>query len=241
MAQVFATPGSSPNDGIVYPDLTGRYIPVLDAPAVDGLGLTNPWGAGSMAAMTGQSVGGSVVGNEVSTPSLTAVSGSALSYNVEGLVGPQGPQGPKGDPGSITTIKQQVFVPYGDTDLDETLAQIRNTWENADTLLYAETSEIRWERPWDAMDVEAGTSSWNDADVDEDGSFMVIAGDEGLYASTNTGSSWSKETPEAEVFIQVACDASSGKAVALGNTTRSDGEIWTTNDFGANWSSVSIV
>lgn len=239
MAQVFATPGSSPNDGIVYPDLTGRYIPVLDAPAVDGLGLTNPWGAGSMAAMTGQSAGGSVVGNDVAPSALTSISGSALSYNVEGLVGPQGPQGPKGDPGSITTIKQQVFVPYGTAGIADILEQIADTWTNTDTMLYTETNKLLlWNRPWSAMNVASGISAWQCSALDDDGSLMFIADETKVYYSSDTGASWASVTPGASSGVtttKIRIGGATAKGSLIQRATGDDAFFVTSNS-GASWS-----
>ncbi|KKK76410.1 hypothetical protein LCGC14_2863910, partial [marine sediment metagenome] len=83
--------------------------------------------------------------------------------------------------------------------------------------------------------------SWNDSDINTDGSFFIIAADAGIYISTNDGDSWRKDNPDADDYIQVSCAASNGRAVALGNTGREEGKIWTTTDYGVNWVEKTVV
>ena len=238
MAQVFSSTSSEGN-GTIYPVISGDYIPALDNYSFEyGLGVVALWGGGPSARVAGDTDTVSLVGGS-QQPGSTPITGNSLTYNIEGVVGPQGAQGPQGPPGSITTLRQQVFVPYGTQDLADTLEQIRDTWENDGTILYSESAEVWWDRPWDHMPIAAITS-WNDAAIDLDGSFMLVVSDAGIYVSTNTGSNWTAKTPDTEDFLQVSCSSSSGKAVVLGEESLDYGKIWVSSDAGANWSQVSL-
>ena len=238
MAEVFSSTSSEGN-GTIYPVISGDYVPALDDPRFeDGLRIVNLWGGGATARVAGDTGDVSLLTGS-QQPGVPQISGNSLTYNIEGVVGPQGDKGPKGDPGSITSITQQVFVPYGTSDLADTLEQIRDTWANEDTLLYSESVEVWWDRPWDHMPIAAITS-WNDAAIDLDGSFMLVVSDAGIYVSTDTGGSWAAKTPDTEDFLKVSCSSSSGKAVVLGEESLDYGKIWVSSDAGANWSEVSL-
>lgn len=235
MAEVYQTSGQLSDDGTNYPDLTGIYVPSVDDPqAVDGLGVTLPWGGGPTARKTGEAGGYTVVGSGFAETA-PSISGDTITYDIEGIVGPQGPQGPIGPPGSITTIKQQVFVPYGNPDLDEVMQQIRDNWQNEDTILYASDSVIRWNRPWSPLDVKAGISGWNDASLGSDGEFMGIAGDASLYVSTDGGDNWTETDPGTAPYTGIRVAGTSGKAVAVGQS-----EIWVSTDSGSSWTEKTI-
>jgi len=242
MAEVFSSTSSEGN-GTIYPVISGDYVPALDDFSFEGsLGVVDLWGGGATARVTGDAGDVSLVSGS-QQPVAPQITGNSITYNIEGIVGPQGAQGPKGDPGSITTLKQQVFVPYGDADLADVLIQIRDTWGagngSAETILYSESVEVWWDRPWDHMPIAAITS-WNDAAIDLDGSFMLVVSDAGIYVSIDTGGSWAAKTPDTEDFLQVSCSSSSGRAVVLGEESLDYGKIWVSSDAGANWSQVSL-
>ena len=240
MAQVFSSTSSEGN-GTIYPVISGDYIPALDNSSFEyGLGVVALWGGGPSARVPGDADTVSLVGGS-QQPGATPITGNSLTYNIEGVVGPQGAQGPQGPPGSITTLRQQVFVPYGESDLADTLEQIRDTWENDGTILYSEYAEIKWDRPWDPMDVKAGVSSWNDASAGTTGAFLGIASDDGLFTSINTGTDWTETDPGTENYSAIRVAGTSGQVVAVGDTTKADGTVWTSTDSGANWSKSTVV
>jgi len=128
----------------------------------------------------------------------------------------------------------------GLTALDYVLEQIAPTWTTEDTIVYANRLNVKWNKTWEWMPVASGVNSWNEADMDEDGSFMVIAADDGLYISTDTGVNWTLEDPGTETYSNVQVDASSGKAVALGDTSKETGWIWGSSDSGLNWEPILV-
>jgi len=242
MAQIFPSAGQSADDGVTYPDLYGVYVPSIDnAQGLDGLGITSPWSAGPTAIKTGEAGSYTAVGGAVSSGALSISGGTAVTYNIEGLVGPQGIQGVPGDPGLISTIKQQVFVPYGTEDIDTVLKQIRDEWTEENTILYSSESTIFWDRPWVLLPVKAGVLSWNDASVGTDGEYIGIVSDEGIYVSTDGGDNWTETDPGTETYSSVRVAGTSGDGVAVGDTTKASGKVWTTANSGANWSESTAI
>jgi len=245
MPELFGVSGESEDLGISSPNLTGDFIAGIDQPqSGDGLGITIPWGGGATA-RTYQEYGPSTIasGNDrllsdISNYSLSG--GTNLTYNLEGLIGPQGPPGPPGAQGLQgvpgTSFANSNFL----ASLKSTLEYIANEWTNSDTILYADSTDIYWEKTWEKLDVDGTVNSWNEIDMDEDGSFVIIAADAGIFVSTDSGDTWAEKNPDTEDFIAASCSASAGKAVVLGDDNRINGKLWATTDYGANWAEITI-
>ena len=128
----------------------------------------------------------------------------------------------------------------GILDLDSVLTQIPAEWVTEGTIIYSEHLDIFWNKTWESMPVDDAVKSWNESDIDEDGSFMVIAADDGLYVSTDTGDDWTEKDPGTEEYINAGVSGTGGKAVALGNTSKEDGDIWVSSDSGDNWAEKTV-
>jgi hypothetical protein len=89
------------------------------------------------------------------------------------------------------------------------------------------------------MDV-ADVRTWNDAAIDEDGSFMLLASDSGIHVSSDSGGTWSTEVPTAEGFSYVGVSDADGNAVALGDVGYEYGKLLVSIDYGASWSEVTL-
>lgn len=88
MAQVFASYAQDVEEGMTYPDLVNLYVPGLDDPnAVDGLGVTTPWGAGATVRASESESGYSAVGNSLVDTVFPLSGGNAITYEIFGLVG----------------------------------------------------------------------------------------------------------------------------------------------------------
>lgn len=245
MPEFFGDSGQLSDVGVSSPNLDGIYLPGIDAPdASDGLGVVIPWGSGSTTRTYtdyGPSSGSSSSNTQLSDlASYMSSGGNEITYNLEGLVGPQGPAGPPGPQGTQglpgTPYINSEFV----TGLNETLDLIASTWETTETLLYADDIFVYWERTWQKLNVDSGVNAWNEIDLDEDGSFIIIAADDGIFVSTDSGDTWAEKNPDTEDFIAASCSASAGKAIVLGSESRSLGSIWVTSNYGVNWSTVTI-
>lgn len=250
MAELFVNSGQSENVGIAAPALRGNYIAGIDIPNMqNGLGLTTPWGSGNT--LRTYQVGDSVSEFSAEATQLRDLSNifasqsDPVSYDIGGFTGPQGPPGPPGPAGlsGVTTV-QQVYLPFniGVASYETVLEQLVDwgaTGDMEDTLPYGGANHIEWDEPWHPMPI-AAISDWNDSALDEDGSFMLVGYDGGMYVSTDSGSNWTQEIPEAVNFQDVWVSDASGSAIALDDTNADDGKIWTSTDYGANWSQVSL-
>lgn len=243
MAQLYQESGDLSGISVSSPTLQGLFVPSIDKSLYgNGLGLVTPWGSGSTArgyTDYGTSEASSSYDSFLNDLSNSLLgSGKSLSYDIGGLSGPQGPAGPQGPPG-ITTIQQVMIGAMG--DLSSVLAQLE-LWNAAeDTIPYGASSHIEWEEAWVKMDI-AAVRTWNDAAIDEDGSFMLLASDAGLYVSTDTGDTWALEVVSpAEGFSCVGVSDASGNAIALGSTSKTDGTLWISSNYGSSWSEVTVV
>jgi len=240
MGVVFADTGQSSDVGLGSPTLQGIYLPGIDNPDLaDGLGIYTPWGGGSTARKYGD-YGPSEGDTQLRdlNNGLFSSAGQGVSYNIEGLTGPQGPPGPAGPPGQVTI--QQLLYPVGSADLSSLLLQLQAQSGVTDTLTYGAATHIEWNETWVPMPV-AATKTWNDFALNHDGSFMLIASDLGLYVSTNTGSSWAAKTVSpAEGFLMGNVSDASGNAVSLGETSRVDGKFWASSNYGSTWAQVVL-
>ncbi len=94
------------NTSITSPPLSAEVYPSIDRPQINGLGITVPWGAGTV--LQAKTSGGSGVSTAPSSEidelknlilSRPAGGGESIVYNVEGIVGPPGIPGPPGPMG----------------------------------------------------------------------------------------------------------------------------------------------
>lgn len=245
MAEFFSESGQSEDVAVNAPALQGIFIPGIDNPQQsDGLGITTGWGSGATERRY-QDYGPSPA-EGASDTQLRDLSDSLINpagevaYNLEGLVGPQGPPGPAG-PAGITTI-QQVAFPFnvGVSDVGNLLNQLK-TWDaEADTIVYGGSSHVQWYEGWIPLPV-ASYNSWNDVAIDHDGSFILIASDEGIFRTSDSGDNWTQETPDSEDFLYVSCSDASGNAVALGEDSKDDGKVWVSSDYGDSWSQKTVL
>ena len=240
MAEFFSPSGDSSDVAVPPPNLASVFVPGIDNPTMaDGLGIVIPWGSGGTVRKYGD-YGPSSAGLESDTL-LRGLSsggfGEGASYNFEGLLGPQGIQGPAGKDGITTIIGtgNSNFL----TALPENLDQINDLGTAADKLLY--TSAYTTFTPWILLDISPAEDGWNDSDIDETASLIVIAADSGIYLSSDKGANWSSETPGDEsAYSNICCASAGGIIAALGDDSKSTDMIWVSSDSGANWEQKEI-
>jgi len=242
MAEFFSPSGESSDVAISAPTLSGIFVPGIDNPNMaDGLGIVVPWGSGRTVRKYGDygptSAGSS---NDTQLRDLSSVgfsAGAGVTYNLEGLLGPQGIQGPPGRDG-ITTV-----VGWGNsnflTALPENIDQINDLGTAADKLLYTSAYTTHYKFVWEQTTI-AAIKSWNDSDINTDASFFIIAADAGIYVSTNDGDSWAKKNPDSDTYEQSNCEASGGDAVVLGTEGRDRGAILITSNYGVDWTEKTV-
>ena len=247
MSVLFSESGQDNDLAVSSPNLSGDFIPAIDMPTfTDGFGLVTPWGGGATKrnySPYGVSAENTAQGTQLNDlTSLMGLGGGDLSYNIEGLVGPQGVRGEKGDPG-VSGFMMWGQYPTNSNflmDLPHNIDQINDLGTAADKLVYTSEYTPYYIFEWEKTSVAGGVSSWNESDINDGGSFFIIAADSGIYISVDDGDSWSKSNPDADTYIQVSCAASGGKAIALGDAERENGTIWVTSDYGANWTEKTV-
>lgn len=241
MGEVFANSGENEgNIGTPPPFLQGIFIPGIDTPdAQDGFGLVTPLGGGATSRRYNPyGVLGPISSQENQLYDLSRVPAEGATYNFEGLVGPQGLRGLPGAPG-ITTV---VTVPFNSnflTALPYTLDSLNDLGTAAGKMLYTSAYTTTVNFVWTNSPV-ASVKSWNEAAINEDATFHIIAGDAGIYVSVDTGSSWNTYDPNSESYIQVQCADSGGKAVVLGADSRATGSIFVTENYGVAWTEKTV-
>jgi len=244
MSELFANSGQNANNmAVAAPFLDGDFVAGIDNPtATDGFGLVIPLGGGTTTRRYSDygisSAEATSEQSQLSDLSSFVATGDNIVYNLEGLLGPQGEKGDKGDPGQI--IIQNIGSTNYLTSIDEIVQEIINNWTTSDTIIYTSGSSVYWNSAWEKMSIDAAVKDWNASSIDEDGSFMIIAADEGVYVSTDTGETWNKKVPNSETFLDISCSDDNGKAIALGGTSKSDGSIWITSDYGVNWTEKTV-
>jgi len=248
MADVFSTSGED-SDNIVVPtpQLQGLFIPGIDnSLAVDGFGIVTPWGGGGTArkyrdyGISGDISRQSTQLNDLASSFIPA-EGGGLSYGLQGDRGPQGIQGPQGLPGIISIMG--LNLPLNSnflTALPHNLGLINDLGTAANKLVYTSDYTAYRNFVWEKTSI-AAIKTWNESGINTDASFFIIAADDGIYISIDDGDSWDKYNPDVDTYIQANCQASGGKAVALGNTYRTEGTIWTTVDYGVNWTEKTVI
>ena len=248
MSEVFTTSGGSSNITAGPPPLLrGLFIPAIDnSQFVDGFGLVTPWGGGN----TSRRYRDYGISSEISqqstqlndiAQSLTPAEGGGISLDLEGPQGLRGFPGRDGIDGIIHVMG--LNLPHNSNfvaALPHNLDLINDLGTASDKLIYTSAYTAYRNFVWTNSPI-AAVSSWNDSDINVDASFLIIAGDDGIYISTDDGDSWGKDNPDDDTYIQVSCAAASGEAVVLGNTYRKDGIIWVTDDYGVNWSEKTVI
>lgn len=243
MAEIFANSGGvEANFGIPAPNLLGDFIPGIDIPDFqDGFGLVTPLGGGATARRYGDygvSSGDSWRDTQLQGLQFPPVEGS--SFNFEGLIGPQGIPGRDGRDGVTTIIGLPAYNSNFLAALPYTVGLINSLGTAADKMVYTDSFTTFYDFVWSPISIDAAVNSWNEADLNTDGSFQIIAADEGIYISTDSGSSWTKYVPDSDDFINVSCAATGGKAILLGNTEREEGTLWVTSNYGVDWTEKTV-
>lgn len=248
MSEVFTSSGESSDiTAGPPPNLQGLFIPGIDNPEfVDGFGIVTPWGGGN----TARRYGDYGISTEISrqstqlgdlASSLIPAEGGGISYGLEGPQGIQGIPGPQGLPGIVTIMG--LNLPQNSnflTELPHNIDSIDALGTAANKLVYTSEYNIFYGFVWTITDIDADVKSWNDSDINTNGSFFIIAADAGVYVSTNDGDSWSKYNPDADDYIQASCAGATGRAVVVGDNNREDGIIWVTTDYGVNWTEKTV-
>ena len=240
MSEIFVNSGENSNNfSTPTPRLQGLFLPGMDNPlAVDGLGIVTPWGGGGMAreyTEYGYAPEQNTQLNDLAS-SLIPAGGGGISFGLEGIPGIQGVRGPRGLPGIVTILglnlpQNSNFV----AALPHNADQINNLGTAIDQLTYTSEYNTFYGFVWAITNIDAAVKSWNDSDINTDGSFFIIASDAGIYVSVNDGDSWTKYNPDADDYVQASCAQSGGRAVVVGDSEREDGKIWYTDDYGVNW------
>lgn len=245
MAEIFTTSGEKSENVVApTPKLQGLFVPGIDNPlALDGFGIVTPWGGGSTArryADYGYSPDQNTQLGDLAS-SLIPAEGGGISFGLEGPQGIQGIPGRDGIDGIIHIMglnlpQNSNFV----AALPHNIDQINDLGTAADKLTYTSEYNTFYDFVW-AITSIAAIKSWNDSDINTDGSFFIIAADAGVYVSTNGGDSWTLYTPSSDDYIQTSCAATGGRAAVLGDTNREDGILWVTTDYGVNWTEKTVM
>ncbi|MGD2065660.1 MAG: LamG domain-containing protein [Candidatus Bathyarchaeota archaeon] len=246
MTLLFSESGMSENAEVSNPALQGLFIPAIDNPVgSDGFGISIPWGGGDSA--RNYSEYGPSQSNSAEATQLRDLAdisfGGNISFDTEGLIGPQGVQGPTGPQGPQGIPGVAFFPTNFITDFSEIQKDINSVWGSdgsADTMLYASEVIKKWNITWLPFDIDSGVSAWNDVCMDLDGSFISIASNGSIFLSTDSGSNWSEKIPEVDNFSAISCNTLGSKIVTIGDNSKSEGNIWTSDDYGENWSEVAV-
>ncbi len=124
--------------------------------------------------------------------------------------------------------------------MPDTLDQLNGLGTAADMMLYTSAYTTTVNFVWTNSLVASAIKSWNEAGINDDATFHIIAGDAGIYVSVDTGSSWNTYDPNSESYIQAQCADSGGKAVVLGADSKATGSIFVTENYGAAWTEKTV-
>ena len=248
MADVFSTSGEKSENVVVpTPQLQGLFVPGIDnSLAIDGFGTVTPLGGGGTARKySDYGISGDISQQNTQLNDLASnlilAEGEGISYSLEGLVGPQGPPGRDGRDGIIHVMG--LNLPQNSNflaALPHNLDQINDLGTAINKLIYTSAYTAYNNFVWEKTSIASDVKSWNESGINTDASFFIIAADAGIYISTDSGDNWSKKNPDSDTYIQTNCEASGGKAVVLGDTNRAEGKIWTTTDYGVNWTEKTV-
>uniref|UniRef100_A0A6M3JA65 Putative tail fiber protein n=1 Tax=viral metagenome TaxID=1070528 RepID=A0A6M3JA65_9ZZZZ len=246
MAEVFTISGeNAENVSVPTPQLQGMFVPGIDnAMAIDGLGIVTPWGGGGTARRYGD-YGYSAEVSRQSTQLNDLAGGfipgaAGITYNLEGLIGPQGIQGIPGIDG-VTTILHEGSNSNFLVALPHNLDLINNLGTAVDQMIYTSAYDSNYGvgiATWtERQPAGATTKYWRCAASDSDGSHLIAAiyGSGGrLYTSADYGVTWTERQPAGDAdknWIYVASDADGSHLIAAVLY----GRLYTSADYGVNW------
>ena len=241
MSEIFVNSGENSNNfQTPTPRLQGLFLPGIDNPlAVDGLGIVTPWGGGGTARKYTDYGYAPEQTTQLSdlASSLIPAEGGGISYNLEGLVGPQGERGRDGLDGIIHIMglnlpQNSNFV----AALPHNIDQINQLGTAANKLTYTDVlntyTELIWTERQPAGD--AG-KDWVFLASDSDGSNLIAAVDGGrLYTSDDYGVTWTERTPAGAAdknWQTVASDSDGSHLIVVISGER----IYTSADSGVSW------
>lgn len=245
MADIFVHSGED-NASVVAPTprLQGIFIPGIDTPDMqDGFGLITPFGGGvTERQYTQYGISDIKSPQETQLHNLASIPAEGQTFNFEGLVGPQGIPGPPGSPGII----QIIYGPNSNflAALPHNIDQINDLGTMANKLIYTNgyTSIYDYDFTWTKTDI-AEKMDWYDIDLNIDGTFFLVIESGGVYISTDKGDSWTDVSP-GEIdysYSGGSCPGTVGKAVLRGWTDESQSIVWTTINYGVNWTEKTVV
>jgi len=245
MAEFFSPSGESSDVAISAPTLSGVLVPGIDNPNMaDGLGIVTPWGSGGTVRKYGD-YGPSASGSSSDTQlrDLSSVgfsAGAGVTYNLEGLLGPQGMTGPPGRDGITTVVGWGGGNSNFLTALPENIDQINDLGTAVNKFIY--TASYTTYAPWILLDIASAEDGWNDSDIDETASLVAIASDSGIFLSSNKGANWSSISPGDEsAYSNICCASAGGVMVALGDDSKLSGLLWVSIDGGTTWEQKEVI
>lgn len=248
MSLLYNESGKLSELSVPSPVFQGDYIRAIDFPVVDdGFGLVTPWGCGGTSRKStiyGPSAEGSA--EETGIGALSGLGGADVSYDFEGLIGPQGPAGPQGPPGLtgiISLAGPNATSTPGLLDLNSILQEVTDIWTDVDKMVYSNQVTISWADDWRQLSISDNTEAEPRCiDTSYTGTFVIVGPSEenGVYISTDVGRSWTKKTPAEEEFIRVQCSGDGANAIIWGIDDVSSGVFWASDDYGENWSQITV-
>lgn len=243
MAELFSQSGQSEDVAVAAPNLQGIFLPSLDNPTMpDGFGLSFPLGGGpTRRQYLEYGVGGDNTSYDtlLTDVSNSVLGGAGVSYNFEGLLGPQGPPGPPGPPGQVGLLGLPSANSNFLTALPDTLDQINDLGTAVDKMLYTSAYTSYRNDIWlDFQPTGAEDTAWGELASDSDGSHLIIAALSGrIYTSADSGATWIERRPAGDSdytwkAVDISSDGSYMLAVKLDT-------VHLSTDYGVNWSAIT--
>lgn len=242
MASLFSETGQSSDVALSAPNLQGQYTPAIDQQIVtDGFGLVTPLGGGASArTYSDYGISGQESAEGTQLNDLASISvGGGISYNLEGLVGPQGPAGPQGPPGLGFGAGGSGGA-FGIFELDRTLQQIQVLGTAADKMIYVSSIEnVVNSYSWSDKSPAATPGSWINLAINDDGTCIFAEdGNFNYYYSSDGGDNWTNLTSPPEPSGGVTRIGISGDGSVLVALPTESLYIYVSSDAGENWSEI---
>jgi len=241
LAEIFTTSGESSENVVVStPQLNGIFIPGIDnSLAVDGFGIITPLGGGPTVRKYGDyGISAEVSGQSTQlrdlSDALIPSAGVGVTYDMEGLIGPQGIPGRDGT--TLVVHHHDGLNSNFLTGLGHNLEQIDALGTAADRMIYtsAVTTYVQGVS-WADKSPIGNLQSWGYFAIDSDGSNIIAGNFNGrLYTSVDYGENWTERQPDGAsnyYWSGVASD-SDGSHLIAGQT---NGRLYISTDSGANW------